>query len=62
MEFESDQEHTTWNEPVIVLAHHGCSLGLQRCLSEGELCRVALSSHFVLDILTVGKGSGSSRR
>ena len=37
---------------MVVLAHHECSLGLQRCPSEGELCRVALSSHFALEILT----------
>ena len=61
-EFESNQEHNMWNEIMSVLAHHECSLGRQRCLSEGELCRVALSSHFSFDILTVGNESRSSGR
>ena len=32
------------SEEIIVVAHHECSPWLQRCLHDGELCKVALSS------------------
>ena len=68
--FVSDAEHNVWNELVIVLSHHECSSWLQRCLRDGELRKVALSSHFALDPLTfvemqvagVRRRSGQDRR
>ena len=59
LDFVSDQELNVGYELVIVMAHHECSLWLQRCLCEGELGRVALSGRFALDILTVGNGTRS---
>ena len=50
-----DEEHNVWNELMIVLAHHECSAWIQRCLRDGELCKVALSSNFALDLLTIGE-------
>ena len=61
-DFESDPEPNAWNELMIALAYHECILWLQRCLCEGELCRVALSSHIALDVLTVGSETRSEEQ
>ena len=53
LDFVSDEEHNVWNELMIVLAHHECSPWLQRCLRDGEMRKLASSSHFALDLLTV---------
>ena len=48
-----DEQHHVLNVLVIV-AHHRCSSMLQRCPREGDLCKVAFSCHFALEILTIG--------
>ena len=43
-DFVSDEEHNVCNELKVVLAHHESSLWLQKCLHDGEMRKVALSS------------------
>ena len=60
---ESDLEvHNTWNELMVILAHHECSVRLQKCMNGGEVCRVAMSSRFALDLLTIEDGMRASNR
>ena len=57
LDFESNQNHNEWNEFMNVFVHIECSLWLQRCLCEGELCIMVFSSLFAMDTLTDGNGT-----
>ena len=50
-----DEDHNEWNGLIVVLPRHQCSPWVQQCLREGDLLKVALSSHLTLDLLTIGE-------
>ena len=53
-ELFGDEEHDVWNSLLVIIAHHMFSDVLQRSPREEDLCKVAVSCHFALDLLTVG--------
>ena len=48
---DEDENHNTWNALVEALTMPGSSPALQQSLQDWEVCRVALSCPFALDIL-----------
>ena len=50
---DTDEEENldTWSALLEVLTMPGCSPAIQQGLQDWEVCRVALSCHFSLDIL-----------
>ena len=48
---DEDENHNTWNSLLEVLTIPGSSQAIQQSLQDWEVCRVALSCHFALDIL-----------
>ena len=43
--------HNIWNEVLYLFTLVGCSPSVQQGLDDWELCRVALSCHFALDVI-----------
>ena len=48
---EEEENHNTWNTLLEILTMPGSSPAIQQGLFDWELCRVALSCHFALDVL-----------
>ena len=48
---DEDENHSTWNALLEVLTMPGSSPATQQSLQDWEVCRVALSCHFALNIL-----------
>ena len=48
---DEDENLNTWNALLELLTMQGSSPAIQQSLQDREVCRVALSCHFSLDIL-----------
>ena len=48
---ESEDSPNIWNSHLAALNHHGVGSALQRCLSDEDLGKVALTCHFACDSL-----------
>ena len=48
---EEEEQHNTWNKLLELLTLPGSSPAIQRGVYDWELCRVALSCHFALDVI-----------
>ena len=48
---EEEENHNTWNMLLELLTLPGSSPAMQRGVRDLELCRVALSCHFALDVI-----------
>ena len=52
---DEEENHNTWNALLEALTMPGSSPAIQQSLQDWEVCRLALSCHFALDILYSGK-------
>ena len=48
---DADVQHNIWNKILDIFTLQGSSLLLQYDLEDRELCRIALSCHFALDVI-----------
>ena len=48
---ETEDSRNIWNSLLAALTHHGVGSALQRCLSDEELGKAALTCHFACDSL-----------
>ena len=55
-----EEEQNVWNQMLELVTVHECSLALQRCLREKDLCIRALSCHFAPDVICLGKAQAGS--
>ena len=56
---EEEESHNTWNALLEALTMPGSRPPIQQSLQDWEVCRMALSCHFALDILYIhGVASG----
>ena len=53
---DEDENLSTWNALLELLTMPGSSPEIQQSLQDWEVCRVALSCHFSLDILYLSMG------